>query len=128
AILALPKLAGDRKAREALEELLESTDPHLRVDVVRALADLGDPKARASLHRQLDRDLDGRVRRRIREVLRDLGGTGKREVDRLRDELEALRAEHAELKARLGKLEDASAPAPRRKLKITRKKAQEKKK
>jgi len=107
AILALPKLAGDRKARETLEELLESADPHLRVDVVRALAELGDAKARGALHRQLDRDLDGRVRRRIREVLRDLGGTGKRETDRLRDELEVLRNEHSELKARLGKIEAA---------------------
>jgi aminopeptidase N len=107
AILALPKLAGDRKARETLEDLLESADPYLRVDVVRALADLGDTKARGALHRQLDRDLDGRVRRRIREALRDLGGAGKRETDRLRDELEGLRNDHAELKARLGKIEAA---------------------
>ncbi len=111
AIVALPKLAGDRKARETLEELLEGADPYLRVDVVRALADLGDVKARGALQRQLERDLDGRVRRRIREALRDLGGAGKRETDRLRDDLEALRAEHAEIKARLGKLE-AIAPKP----------------
>jgi aminopeptidase N len=105
AILALPKLASDRKARETLEDLLDQADPYLRVDVVRAIAELGDAKARGALHRQLDRDLDGRVRRRIREALRDLGGAGKRDSDRLRDELEALRAEHAELKARLGKIE-----------------------
>jgi aminopeptidase N len=113
AILALPKLAGDRKARETLEDLLESADPYLRVDVVRALADLGDTKSRGALHRQLDRDLDGRVRRRIREVLRDLGGAGKRETDRLRDELEAVRNEHAELKARLGKLEALQGSHPK---------------
>ena len=112
AILALPKLAGDRKARETLEEMLESADPYLRVDVVRALGELGDAKARGALHRQLDRDLDGRVRRRIREVLRDLGGAGKRDADRLRDELEALRTEHAELKARVGKLESIVSPPP----------------
>jgi aminopeptidase N len=105
AILALPKLASDRKARETLEDLLESADPYLRVDVVRALADLGDAKARGALHRQLERDLDGRVRRRIREALRDLGGSGTREAARLRDELEALRNEHHELKTRLGRLE-----------------------
>ena len=79
--------------------------------MVRALGELGDAKARGSLHRQLDRELDGRVRRRIREVLRDLGGTGKRETDRLRDELEVLRSEHSELKARVGKIEAASKPA-----------------
>src|SRR4029079_9919991 len=85
--------------------LLEAADPYLRVDVVRALAALGDAKARGALHRQLDRDLDGRVRRRIREILRDLGGVGRGDSDRWKDELEALRAEHAELKTRLGKLE-----------------------
>jgi aminopeptidase N len=105
AILALPKLSSERRTREALEDLLDQADPYLRVDVVRAIADLGDPKSRGALHRRLDRELDGRVRRRIREVLRDLGTAGKRDTDRLRDELETLRAEHAELRARLGKLE-----------------------
>jgi aminopeptidase N len=113
AILALPQLAGDKKARETLEDLLDSADPYLRVDVVRALGELGDAKARGALHRQLDRELDGRVRRRIREVLRDLGGAGKRESDRLRDELEALRGEHAELKARVGKIEAIVSPPPK---------------
>jgi aminopeptidase N len=112
AIMALPKLASDRRTRETLEDLLDGSDPYLRVDVVRALGELGDAKARGALQRQLDRDLDGRVRRRIREVLRDLGGTGKRESDRLRDELEELRREHAELKARIGKLEATGKKAP----------------
>jgi aminopeptidase N len=111
AILALPKLSGDKKARETLEDLLDSPDPYVRVDVVRALAEMGDPKSRGPLHRQLDRELDGRVRRRIREALRDLGGAAKRETDRLRDELEALRNDHAELKARLGKIEAVVTPA-----------------
>src|SRR5256885_12078123 len=39
------------------------------------------------------------------EALRDLGGTGKRELERLREELDALRGDHAELKGRLVKLE-----------------------
>jgi aminopeptidase N len=111
--MALPKLASDKKARETLEDLLDAPDPYVRVDVVRALAEIGDAKSRGPLHRQLDRELDGRVRRRIREALRDLGGAGKRETDRLRDELESLRHEHAELRARLGKLEAAVAPPPK---------------
>ncbi len=110
AIMAISKLAEGRKARETLEDMLDGTDPHLRVDVVRSLGELGDPKSRGALHRQLDRELDGRVRRRIREVLRDLGGAGKRESDRLKDELESLRGEHSELKSRLGKLEALLAP------------------
>lgn len=109
AIMALAKLSSDRRTRETLEDMLDADDPYVRVDVARALGELGDVKARSALQRQLDRDLDGRVRRRIREVLRDLGGSGKREVDRLRDELEELRREHAELRTRLGKLEASGA-------------------
>jgi aminopeptidase N len=110
AIMALPKLSSDRRTRETLEELLDSPDPYLRVDVVRALGDLGDAKSRGPLQRQLERDLDGRVRRRIRELLRDLGTAGKREADKLRDELESLRGEHRELRARIGKLESLVTP------------------
>jgi aminopeptidase N len=112
AVVALPKLASDRRAREVLEELLETSDPYLRVDVIRALVELGDAKSRAALARQLDRDLDGRVRRRLREALRDLGGVGRKDTERLREELEAVRTEHHELKLRLAKLEELAKPAP----------------
>jgi aminopeptidase N len=105
AIVALPKLSSDRKVRETLEELLDAADPYLKVDVVRAIVEMGDTKSRGALSRQLERELDGRVRRRIREALRDLGASGKRETERLREELESLRGEHAEMKARIGKLE-----------------------
>ena len=106
AIMALPKLSTDRKVREALEDLLDQADPYLKVDVVRALLEIGDVKSRGALSKQLERELDGRVRRRIREVLRDLGGAGKKETERLREELDSLRGEQATLKARLGKLEE----------------------
>jgi aminopeptidase N len=115
AIMSLPKLASDRKAREALEQLLDDSDPLLRVDVVRALGDLGDAKARPSLRDRLDVDLDPRVRRRIREVLRDLAEP-KRATEQLRDELERLQGDHAELKSRMAKLEarlENGAPAVR---------------
>ncbi|MFO0591710.1 MAG: M1 family aminopeptidase [Polyangiaceae bacterium] len=105
AIMALPKISTDRKTRETLEDLLDGTDPYLRTDVVRSLVDLGDPKSRGALSRQLERELDGRVRRRIREALRDIGTAGKRDADRLRDDFEALRNDYTEMKARLGKLE-----------------------
>jgi aminopeptidase N len=103
--LALPKLANDRKAREALEELLEDLDPHLRVDVARALAELGDTKARPALRTRLEIDLDPRVRRRLKETLRDLGGDSRRAVDQVREELDKMTNEHADLKARLAKVE-----------------------
>ena len=105
AILALPKLVSDRKARETLEELLDDDDPHLRVDVARALAELGDAKSRGALRARLEVDLDPRVRRRLRETLRDLGGESKRAVDQVREELDKLQGDHAELKTRLAQIE-----------------------
>jgi len=104
AILALPKLTSDRKARETLEQLLDDADPVLRIDVVRALGELGDAKARPALHDRLDSDLDARVRRRIREVMRDLAEP-RRASDQLRDDVEKIQGEHADMKARLAKME-----------------------
>jgi aminopeptidase N len=104
AILALPKLAGDRRTRETLELLLDDTDPILRIDVVRALGELADTKARPALRERLEVDLDARVRRRIREILRDLSEP-RRATDAVRDDLEKLQTEHADLKVRLAKLE-----------------------
>ncbi len=105
AILALPKIADMRRARETLEDLLDDKDPYLRVDVVRALADVGDAKARPALRTKLDSDLDPRVRRRIREAMRDLGGEGKRAAEQVREELDKVRSDYSELKSRLAKVE-----------------------
>jgi aminopeptidase N len=71
-----------------------------------ALGELGDTKARPALRRLLQHDLDARVRRRTREVLRDLGGKGRKETRRLREELEQVRRAHQELSARVSKLEE----------------------
>ncbi|MGH7298213.1 MAG: HEAT repeat domain-containing protein, partial [Polyangiaceae bacterium] len=109
AVMALPKLASDRKARETLEQLLDDGNPLLRIDAVRALGELGDAKARSALREHAETDLDARVRRRIREVVRDLGEP-KRATDSLREELEKLQAEHQELKARLARLEVSAQP------------------
>ncbi len=110
AIMALPKLASDRKTRESLEALLDDADPVLRIDVVRALGEIGDGKARPALRDRLDVDLDARVRRRIREVVRDIGEP-RRMADGLREELDRLQGEHQELKVRLAKLEAQLGPA-----------------
>jgi aminopeptidase N len=114
AVEALVKLSPTRRTRELLEELLDDTDPYLRVAVADALGELGDPKARPALRRVLDRDLDGRVRRRVREVLRDLAAKGRREMRRVLDELEHLRRAHDEVKARLSKLEQRLDDGKRR--------------
>ncbi len=106
AIAAMAQLSDGRKVREHLEDLLDDKDPHLKIDVVAALQSLADPKARGALHRAKERELDGRVVRRLREALRDMGdGHGTAERKRLNDELENVRTELSELKARLSKVE-----------------------
>ena len=105
AVHALASLGEGRKTREQLEELLEDQDPHFKIDVVSALVTLGDGKSRPALRRALDRELDGRVSRRLREALRELGDKPGQERKRMSDELEAVRDELTELKARMSKLE-----------------------
>ncbi|MEM9693377.1 MAG: HEAT repeat domain-containing protein, partial [Myxococcota bacterium] len=105
AVMALAKLASGRRAREHLEDMLSDADPYLRVTVVDAIAELGDVRARAALRRQLERDLDGRVRRRIRETLLNLSGRHRKEMRRLEDEVERLERHVQELTVRITKLE-----------------------
>jgi aminopeptidase N len=116
AVHALASLGEGRKTREQLEDLLEDQDPHFKIDVVSALTTLGDGKSRGAMRRALDRELDGRVSRRLREALRDMPEAPAQEKKRLTDELESVRDELAELKNRLAKLEgrktDKAKPAP----------------
>ncbi|HMI85908.1 MAG TPA: M1 family aminopeptidase [Polyangiaceae bacterium] len=105
AIVALARLTTDRKYREALEELLEDADPYLRIDVVRALVEMGDQKSRSVLARRLDREQDGRVRRRIREAFHEIGARGKEIQAELRDEIDKLKTEQAELASKMKKIE-----------------------
>jgi aminopeptidase N len=112
AIMALAKLTTERKYREALEELLDDWNPHVRVDVVRALAEMGDAKARGVLSRHLEHEQDGRVRRRIREALHELGARSRERETELKDEIDKLKTEQAELSAKVKKIE---AALPKRK-------------
>ena len=112
AIHALAQISEGRKVREHLEDLLDDKDPHLKIDVVAALQSLGDQKSRGALHRAKERELDGRVVRRLREALRDMGEHKTvAERKRLNDELENVRNELAELKARLSKVEAGKSKA-----------------
>lgn len=112
AALAIPKLSTDRRAREHLEDLLDDADPILRIDVVRALSDLGDARSRSSLRARAEVDLDPRVRRRIKEVVRDLGGE-RRQTDQLKEDVEKLQSEQLDLKARLSRMEARLADSTR---------------
>ena len=107
AAVAIPKLSSDRRAREHLEELLDDADPIMRMDVVRALTDLNDARSRNALRTRLDVDLDARVRRRLKETLGVLGTERKRD-EQIKDDVEKLLYDHADLKARVAKMEARS--------------------
>jgi aminopeptidase N len=112
AIAALGSLGAEhaprkRQVREVLVELLEDPDFRARIAAVEALRVLGDGDAVDGLNRAAGRDLDGRVRRRAREVARALveGTTQSDALKQLRDSLEKLEGENRALKERVLKLE-----------------------
>jgi aminopeptidase N len=100
--------------RDRLVELLDDPDLRVRLAAVGALQELADDRAVPALQRLADRDLDGRVVRRCREVVARLreGRDKGEEVKKLREELDKLREESKTLKDRLEKLE-AKAEGPK---------------
>jgi aminopeptidase N len=123
AILALADLAQGRQdregrlVRETVEELLFDRDFRVQMTALEGLHLLGDTKAVASLRRAVERNLDGRVRRRGREVIRDLqeGRPQSEAVRTLRDELDRLRQEIVRLSDRITKYEAKAQASPRHK-------------
>jgi aminopeptidase N len=116
ALAVLMRGRKDREARDVRERLeLLLADPDFRVQAaaIEALNTIGDPAAIGALQRLADRELDGRLRRRGREVMRDLGEGAPlaEDVRRLRDELGELRAVAAGLRERVELLEAAGKPA-----------------
>jgi aminopeptidase N len=107
AVLGAEHEGHKRRVRETLCELLDDPDFRARIAAVEGLRVLGDAGARDALLRAAGRDLDGRVRRRAREVERALveGATQDEAVRGLRDRVETLERENRELKERMIKLE-----------------------
>ncbi len=113
AVAALASLCKGRRDREAarvrerIEELLEDRDFRVQSAALEALNTLGDAAAIAAIERMGERELDGRLRRRSREVVRDLGdrNSAAEELQRLRDELAELRTASVGLRERMDKLE-----------------------
>jgi aminopeptidase N len=112
AIGVLGTLGGEypqhkRRVRETLVDLLDDRDFRARIAAVEALRVLGDPEAIGALKRAEGKDLDGRVRRRAREVARKLaeGSAQVDQVKQLRDAVEKLQDENRELKERVMKIE-----------------------
>jgi len=110
ALAALVRGRRDREARdirERVEHLLVDHDFRVQAAAVEAVAIIGDPAAITALRRMIERELDGRLRRRGKEVIRDLedGTSPGEDVRRLRDELGELRALAAGLRDRVELLE-----------------------
>src|SRR5262249_48314395 len=99
--------ARKKQILEVLVELLEDPDFRARIAAVEALRVLGESDAIGALARAERRDLDGRVRRRAREVQKSLAqGTVQEEaVCGLRESVEKLESENRGLKERLLKIE-----------------------
>jgi aminopeptidase N len=111
---------AERDARERAEELLRDRDFRVQFAALEALGTLGDPASIGPLREVVDRELDGRLRRRARELMRDLGEgrTATAEVSTLRDEVDRMRGELAVLRERVDRFgaangAAAAAPAPK---------------
>ena len=96
-----------RDVRERLELLLVDRDFRVQAAAIEAVGVIGDPAAVAALRRMIDRELDGRLRRRGKEIARDLeaGAPLAEDVRRLRDEIGELRALVTTLRERVETLE-----------------------
>src|SRR5215470_10801745 len=112
AIRALGKLGGEKDPPpapivETLTALLDEEAFRTRMAVLDALEALHSPKALPALERLRDRDLDGRVKRRVTEVIEAIRSERKQtdEVQQLRDDFQALREANKKLLERLDRLE-----------------------
>jgi aminopeptidase N len=112
AIRALGKLGGEKDPApaaivETLTALLDEESFRTRMAVLDALESLHSPKALPALETLRARDLDGRVKRRVEEVIEAIRSERKQtdEVQQLRDDFQALREENKKLLDRLDHLE-----------------------
>src|SRR5438128_6472964 len=112
AIRALGKLGGEKDPApvpivETLTALLDEEHFRTRMAVLDALESLHSPKVLPALERLRPRDLDGRVQRRVAEVIEAIRSERKQtdEVQQLRDDFQAMREENKKLLERLDRLE-----------------------
>jgi aminopeptidase N len=112
AIRALGKLGGEKDPApapiiETLTAILDEEHFRTRMAVLDALESLHSPKTLPALERLRARDLDGRVKRRVEEVIEAIRSERKQtdEVQQLRDDFQAMRDENKKLLERLDRLE-----------------------
>jgi len=109
---ALGKL-GENKSEvsDHLIGLLDNPWFRVRIEAANALGVLLDTRALDPLNRLVDRELDGRVKRRAREAIRKIqaGRESSDEFKRLREDVDKLREENRQLRERLEQIAAASA-------------------
>ena len=98
-----------RRARELLERGLDDDDFRVRVEATAGLVTVGDAKAVPAMERAMRAELDGRVKRRLRDAIRDIAEKGRpvEQARKLAEEVERLRNELGELRGRLERVEVA---------------------
>jgi len=105
---ALGKI-GENKSEvsERLVELLEDPWFRVRIEAANGLGLLLEQKGLDPLNRLVDRELDGRVKRRAREAIRKIqaGRESSDEFRRLREDVDKLREENRQLRERLEQIE-----------------------
>ncbi len=117
ALTALAQLVQGRRdrdsrdARELAERMLRDPDMRMKMTAIEALGIIGDTASIAELDKVSQRDLDGRLRRRAREVIRDLreGAQMAEERRLMREQVDTLRTEVISLRDRLDGMEAALA-------------------
>src|SRR5499433_1882730 len=112
AIRALGTLGGEKDPTpttivETLTTLLDEEHFRTRMAVLDALEALHSPKTLPALERLRARDLDGRVQRRVEEVIEAIRSERRQtdEVQQLRNDFQALREANKKLLDRLDRLE-----------------------
>jgi aminopeptidase N len=112
AIRALGTIGGEQDPAPAaiidtLTTILDEEHVRTRIAVLDAMESLHSPKTLPALERLRARDLDGRVKRRVEEVIEAIRSERKQtdEVQQLRDDFQALREENKKLLERLDRLE-----------------------
>jgi aminopeptidase N len=117
AIMALARLSSGRRDRDArdvrelAERLLFDKGYRVQYGAIEALAVCADAAAIPALEKLIARTLDGRLRRRAREVVRDLrsGESTRARIEAMEGELERVRKSANEVRERLERFEAAVA-------------------
>lgn len=117
AIRALGKLGGEKDPApesiiDTLTTLLDEDPFRTRMAVLDGLESLDSPKTLAALQGLQHHNLDGRIKRRVNEVIESIRSSRKQtdDVQKLRDDVQALQEDNRKLVERLDRIEAHPSP------------------